>query len=86
MRESIDPLTEWNERIEDRGCFLAEPEQHRARLIALALAALNAGQVCSEEFGEMLELLDCAKIWAEVELAEAEGIGLFFGRTPGEGA
>ncbi|KPB69917.1 Uncharacterized protein AC507_4686 [Pseudomonas syringae pv. maculicola] len=38
-----------------------------------------------EEFGEMLELLDCAKIWAEAEIAEAEGIGLFVGRTPEEG-
>lgn len=65
--------------------FLADPEQHRQRLIDLARAALGAGQVGDEEFGEMLELLDCAKIWAEVELAEAEEIGLFVGRTPGEG-
>ncbi|WP_283770196.1 hypothetical protein [Pseudomonas syringae] len=28
----------------------------------------------SEEFGEMLELLDCAIIWAEVEVAELMGL------------
>ncbi|WP_346399900.1 hypothetical protein [Pseudomonas syringae] len=81
----LDPLAEWNRCIDDRGSFLAEPEQHRQRLINLARAALGAGQVGDEEFGEMLELLDCAKIWAEVELAEAEEIGLLVGRTPGEG-
>lgn len=78
-----DPLAEWNQLIDDRGSFLVEPDQHRQILIGLAKEALDGGQVCSEEFGEMLELLDCAKIWAEVELAEAEGIGLFVGRTPG---
>ncbi|WP_346395992.1 hypothetical protein [Pseudomonas syringae] len=82
----LDPLADWNRYIDDRGSFLAEPEQHRQKLINLARAALSEGQVCSEEFGEMLELLDCAKIWAEVELAEAEWIGLFVGRTPGKGA
>ncbi|WP_116818223.1 hypothetical protein [Pseudomonas syringae] len=81
----FDPLAEWNRRIDDRGSFLAEPDQHRQRMIALAKEALAGGQVCSEEFGEMLELLDCAKIWAEAELAEAERIGLFVGRTPEEG-
>ncbi|MCF5179655.1 hypothetical protein GIV96_18365 [Pseudomonas syringae] len=80
----LDPLAEWNRCIDDRGSFLAEPDQHRHRMIGLARAALDGGQVYSEEFGEMLELLDCAKIWAEVELAEAEEIGLFVGRTPGE--
>ncbi|WP_024647714.1 hypothetical protein [Pseudomonas syringae] len=79
-----DALAEWNRCIDDRGSLLAQPEHHRQRLIDLARAALDGGQVCSEEFGEMLELLDCAKIWAEVELAEAEGIGLFVGRTPEE--
>ncbi|AXH56332.1 hypothetical protein C4C37_13545 [Pseudomonas amygdali pv. lachrymans] len=79
----FDPLAEWNRCIDDRGSFLAEPDQYRQRLMVLARAALDGGQVSEEEFGEMLELLDCAKIWAEVELAEAEGIGLFVGRTPG---
>ncbi|KAA8712963.1 hypothetical protein [Pseudomonas cannabina] len=84
--DKTDPLAEWNRCIDDRGSFLAEHDQHRQRLIDLAKAALDGGQVCSEEFGEMLELLDCAKIWVEIELAEAEGFGLFVGRTPGKGA
>ncbi len=77
-----DPLGEWEKGIADRMSFLAEPDQHRAKMLALAHAALNRRLIDRGELSDMLELLDCAKIWAEVEMADAEAIGLFDGVDP----
>ena len=74
-----DPLGEWRKGIGDRMSFLAEPDQHRAKMLSLAHAALNRRMIDRGELSDMLEWLDCAKIWAEVEMAEAEWLGLFDG-------
>jgi hypothetical protein len=62
--------------------FMAEPDQHRAKMLGLAHAALNLRLIDRNELSDMLEWLDCAKIWADVEMAEAEGLGLFGGSDP----
>ena len=77
-----DPLGEWRKGIADRMSFLAEPDQHRAKMLGLANTALNRHLIDHGELSDMLEWLDCAKIWAEVEMAEAEEIGLFDGVDP----
>ena len=77
-----DPLGEWRKGIADRMSFMAEPDQHREKMLGLAHAALNRRMIDRGELSDMLEWLDCAKIWAEVEMADAEGLGLFDGVDP----
>ena len=77
-----DPLGEWRKGIGDRMGFLAEPDAHRAKMLGLAYAALRRRMIDLGELSDMLEWLDCAKIWAEVEMAEAEWLGLFDGCDP----
>ncbi len=59
--------------------LLTQTHTHRAKMIGLATAALRARMIDAEEYGEMVELLDCAKLWAEEELIDAEMRGLFDG-------
>ncbi|MBI6849017.1 hypothetical protein YA0010_18340 [Pseudomonas syringae] len=80
-----DLLAELKRAIEDRGAFLADPDQHRAKVIALSHSAHAAGQMDDDQLCDALEVIDAARIWAQVETAEAERIGLFVGRTPEEG-
>lgn len=77
-----DPLGEWKKGLRDQMSFLAEPDSHRAKMLDLAYAALNRRLIDRGELSDMLEWLDCAKIWAEVEMADAEEIGLFDGVDP----
>ncbi len=72
-------MVEWGKGIQDSFSFIADPEIHRAKMIGLATAAFRARQVDADQYGEMLELLDCARLWAEEELIYAEMIGLFDG-------
>ena len=76
-------LAELKRAIEDRGAFLSDPDQHRAKVIALSHDAHAAGQMDDDQLSDALEVIDAARIWAQVEMAEAERIGLFVGRTPG---
>ncbi len=78
-------LADLKREIEDRGAFLADPDSHRAKIIALSRDARAAGQIDDDQLADTLEIIDAARIWAQVEMAEAERIGLFVGRTPGEG-
>jgi hypothetical protein len=70
-------MVEWKKGIEDGMSFIADPDIHRTKMIGLATAAFRARQVDADQYGEMLELLDCAILWAEEELIYAEMIGLF---------
>ncbi|WP_246474978.1 hypothetical protein [Pseudomonas folii] len=79
-------LAEWEKGIKDQMSFLADPDQHRKKMLGLAHEALRVRAIDSDQLSDMLELLDAARVWAEVELSEAERIGLFVGRTPEEGA
>ena len=74
-----DPLGEWRKGIADRMSFMAEPDQHREKMLGLAHAALNRRMIDRGELSDMLEWLDCAKIWAEVEMSEADALGFFDG-------
>ncbi|MEE4087564.1 hypothetical protein [Pseudomonas viridiflava] len=80
-----DLLAELKRAIEDRGAFLADPDQHRAKVITLSHSAHAAGQIDDDQLSDALEVIEAARIWAQVEMAEAERIGLFVGRTPGGG-
>lgn len=75
-------LADLKREIEDRGAFLADPDAHRAKVIALSHDAHAAGQMDDDQLADTLEIIDAALIWAQVEMAEAERIGLFVGRTP----
>ena len=86
MHIKEDALAEWRKGIEDRGSFLAEPDQHREKMIRLAHAAHRSRQIDAGDLCDMLEIIDCALVWAAVEISEAERIGLFAGRTPREDA
>lgn len=79
------PLAEWEKGIKDQMSFLAEPEQHRKKMLGLADEAYRVRAIDSDQLSDMLEWLDAAKSWAEVEQSEAERVGLFVGRTPGKG-
>jgi hypothetical protein len=65
--------------IQDSFSFIADPDIHQAKVIGLARAAFLAEHIDRDQYGEMLELLDCAKLWANEELVLAELIGLFDG-------
>lgn len=73
------PLSEWSKGITDRMSFLAEPDQHREKMLKLAHAALRMREIDRDQLSDMLEWLDAARVWAEVELSEAERVGLFAG-------
>jgi hypothetical protein len=79
MNGELDPLAEWHRGIQDSFSFIADPDIHHAKMMGLARAALLAEHIDRDQFGEMLELLDCAKLWAAEELILAEMIGLFRG-------
>jgi hypothetical protein len=79
-------LSEWEKGIKDQMAFLAESDQHRNKMLGLAHEAYRVRAIDSDQLSDMLEWLDSARVWAEVELSEAERIGLFVGRTPGKGA
>lgn len=79
------PLSEWGKGITDRMSFLSDPDQHRKRMVELAHDALRMREVDSDQLSEMLEWLDAARAWAEVELSEAERVGLFGREDAGEG-
>lgn len=72
-------MLDWKKWIQYSFSFTADPDTHRAKMIGLATAALRARMIDAEEYGEMVELLDCAKLWAEEELIDAEMRGLFDG-------
>jgi hypothetical protein len=72
-------MVEWGKGIQDGMSFIADPDNHRAKMLGLARAALLAEHIDRDQYGEMLELLDCAKLWADEELVLAELIGLFRG-------
>lgn len=82
MHIKEDLLSDLKRAIEDRGAFLAEPDEHRAKVIALSHDAHAAGQMDDDQLSDALEVIDAARTWAQVEMAEAERIGLFVGRTP----
>lgn len=63
--------------IDDRSAFLADPDAHRAKVIALSHDAHAAGKMDDDQLADALEIIDAARIWAQVEMAEAERIGLF---------
>lgn len=77
-----DLLSELKRAIEDRGAFLADPDQHRAKVITLSHNAHAAGQMDDDQLSDALEVIDAANIWAQVEMAEAERIGLFDAIAP----
>ncbi|WP_122593315.1 hypothetical protein [Pseudomonas viridiflava] len=77
-----DLLAELKRAIEDRGAFLSDLDQHRAKVIALSHDAHAAGQMDDDQLSDALEVIDAAKIWAQVEMAEAERIGLFDSIAP----
>lgn len=70
-----DLLAELKRAIEDRGAFLADPDQHRAKAITLSNNAHAAGQMDDDQLSDALEVIDAARIWVQVEMAEAERIG-----------
>ncbi|MCQ3000712.1 hypothetical protein NLO98_13210 [Pseudomonas syringae] len=76
-------LAEWEKGIKDQMAFLAEPDQHRMKMLGLANEAYRMRAIGSDQLSDMLEWLDAARVWAEVELSEAERVGLFVGRAPG---
>ena len=77
-----DLRAELKRAIEDRGAFLADPDQHRAKVIALSHNAHAAGQMDDDQLSDALEVIDAARIWAQVEMAEAERIVLFDAIAP----
>ena len=82
-----DPISEWRKGIECWSDFITDPDGQRRKLDELDFLALRMRQVQPEEAWEMSERTEAARLWALIELEEADGIGMFEGRgreTEGE--
>lgn len=81
---SSDPLSEWRAEIQNRQDLITDPDGQRSKLADLAMLAHRCRQVSPEELSDMLELGEAARLWALLELEEADAIGLFDGSLIGE--
>ena len=72
-----NPLADWEAAIKLSTDLITNPEDGWRKLVALAKLARRRNQVSAEEYSEMLELTDAARLWALTEWEEAHAAGLF---------
>ncbi|MFW3895269.1 hypothetical protein [Pseudomonas bharatica] len=69
----------WVAKLMDRFELIIDPDGRAAALAAIATAAHCRGEITDGQLAEMLELADAGRLWALVELEEADRVGLFDG-------
>ncbi|UVM65016.1 hypothetical protein LOY34_16915 [Pseudomonas sp. B21-009] len=67
----------WLAELNDRFSLVTDPYGRVAALNEMAYAAHRRQEVDDSVLGDMLELVEAAKLWALIEQEEASAIGIF---------